>query len=350
MAMENFEGRRDSSLRKGRTMFRSSAELALRRGEFVPGSAGGSLPMVELSEQARAAFGSEPLLARHNLHESALFRDESLIELLDRHPRELIYAIKTGDDPEHEENRLALHDGVCGADLLAAVKRGRFWLNVTRVNRVDPRFRDLIERLYGELAKVVPGFKPQKTQGSLVISSPRAVVYLHADAPPNILWHVRGRKKIWIYPAIDERILPREDLEDILACARHEYLPYRPEFDAVATSYELGPGDMVTWPQNAPHRVTNLDTLNVALSTEHFTARSRARVRVYCANRFLRTRFGYSRLSSRETGPGAIAKTFLHRAARLVGLETDEAAAKEWVPALRVSPDSPTGVVDLSRR
>jgi hypothetical protein len=302
-----------------------------------------------LSQDARAVFGKAPLVGRHNLHENPLFSDESLIELLDRHPRELVYAITMGGDPAREENRLAAHDGVSGRDLLEAVKRGRFWLNVTRVNRTDPRFRDLIERLYQQLAKTVPGFKPQKTQGSVVISSPHAIVYLHADAPPNILWHVRGRKKIWIYPALDERFLPRNDLEDILACARHEYLFYRPDFDAHATSYEVGPGDMVTWAQNAPHRVTNLDSFNVALSTEHFTAQSRARVRVYSANRFLRNRFGFSRLSSRETGPGALAKTVLHRAARVLGLEADPAVAKEWVRTLRVSPDSPTGVVELSR-
>jgi len=328
-------------------MSNPSAQAAFAGTDLVLEPVEGSSPAVELSQDARAAFSTEPVLARHNLQENPLFSDQSLIELLDRHPRELIYAITMGGDPAREENRLAAHDGVSGRDLLEAVRRGRFWLNVTRVNRTDPRFRDLIERLYQELAKTVPGFKPQKTQGSVVISSPHAIVYLHADAPPNILWHVRGRKKIWIYPALDERFLPRMDLEDILAGARHEYLPYRPDFDAHATCYELGPGDMATWPQNAPHRVTNLESLNVALSTEHFTAQSRARARVYSANRFLRNRFGLSRLSSRERGLGALAKTALHRAARRLGLEADPPVPKQWVPTLRVSRDSPTGVVEL---
>jgi hypothetical protein len=302
---------------------------------------------LEMSEGARAVFGAAPLLARHNLHQSPLFSDESLIDLLDRHPRDLVYAIATGTDPAHQENRLALHDGVSGRGLLDAVKRGRFWLNVTRVNWIDARFRQLIDELYAQLARMVPGFAPQKTQGSVVISSPQAVVYLHADAPPNILWHVRGRKRIWIYPALDERFLPQQDLEDILASARHEYLPYRAEFDAYAISYDVGPGDLVTWPQNAPHRVTNLDSFNVALSTEHFTTESRARVRLYCANRFLRRQLGLSRLSARETGAGALAKIALHQAARLLRLESDPTAAKQWIPTLRVSPESRNGVVEL---
>jgi hypothetical protein len=330
-------------------MFRSSAGLLPAGSDFGHASLDEWRPSIELSEHSRTTFGNEPILGRHNLHESSLFSDESLVDVLDRHPRDLVYAITMGDDPARQENRLAIHDGVSGRDLLEAVKRGRFWLNVTRVNLVDARFRDLIERLYGGLARTVRGFKPQKTQGSLVISSPRAIVYLHADAPPNILWHVRGRKKIWIYPALDERFLPREDLEDILASARHEYLPYRADFDAHATLYEAGPGDMVTWPQNAPHRVTNLDSFNVALSTEHFTAESRARVRLYTANRFLRNRFRLARLSARVTGPGAFAKIALHRAARLLRLEPDPTVRKQWIPTLRVSADSPTGVADLAQ-
>ena len=328
-------------------MLRSSAEAISIETNAAAVPAKGPSPAVDLPPHALATFGKEPLLARHNLHQNPLFSDESLIELLDRYPRELVYAITMGHDPSREENRLAANDGVTGRDLLEAVKRGRFWLNVTRVSRVDPRFRDLIESLYGQLARAVPGFKPQKTQGSLVISSPRALVYLHADAPPNVLWHVRGRKKIWIYPALDERFLPRTELEDILAGARHEYLTYRPDFDAHATCYELGPGDMATWPQNAPHRVTNLDSFNVALSTEHFTPQSRTRARVYSANRFLRNRFGLSRLSARETGPGALAKTALYFAARRLGLEADPGLSKQWIATLRVSPESPSGVAEL---
>jgi hypothetical protein len=305
-------------------------------------------PRVELSEGARAAFGRGPLLARHDLHENALFSDASLADLLDVYPRDLLYAIATGDDPEREENRLAAHDGVSGRELLEAVRRGRIWLNVTRVNRVDCRFRELIDGLYAQLAEQAPGFRPQESRGALLVSSPRAVVYLHADGPPNILWHIRGRKKIWIYPALDERFLPRADLEDIFAGARHEYLPYRADFDAHATSYELHPGDMATWPQNAPHRVTNLDSLNVSLSTEHFTAESRARARIYAANRFFRTRLGFTRLSSRETGLGALAKSAVHGVARRLGLDVDPGRAKQRVPTLRISAGAPGGVVALT--
>jgi quercetin dioxygenase-like cupin family protein len=35
--------------------------------------------------------------------------------------------------------------------------------------------------------------------------------------------------------------------------------------------YQLEPGDVVSWPHNAPHRIENLDSLNVSLSTGFVT-------------------------------------------------------------------------------
>ena len=68
---------------------------------------------------------------------------------------------------------------------------------------------------------------PLASRGTLLISSPRALVYYHADGPASALWHIRGRKRIWIYPALDGRYIQRELLEDIFAGVRHEYLPVR---------------------------------------------------------------------------------------------------------------------------
>jgi hypothetical protein len=50
---------------------------------------------------------------------------------------------------------------------------------------------------------------------SLLISSPGAMVDYHANPGPNILWHVRGNKRVWIYPAGNQRFLDRTLVEDI---------------------------------------------------------------------------------------------------------------------------------------
>jgi hypothetical protein len=294
----------------------------------------------------RARFGRAPVVGQHGLAGHELFTDAALIELLDRFPRERLFALNMGSDPARvEENRLARHDGVSGAELLRAVRNGRLWLNVTRVDRADPAYRRLIDGLYSELSAQLPDFSPDASQGTLLISSPRALVYYHADGPASVLWHIRGRKRVWVYPALDERYMKRELLEDIIAGVRHEYLPYEPAYDEAAQVYDLDPGQWLAWAQNAPHRVTNLDSVNVSLSTEYFTPASRRRSRLYVANRFFRTRLGSRRLSAREDGAGALAKAVTQRIARRLGL--DPVRFKRHTAVLRVAPDAPDGVLAL---
>jgi hypothetical protein len=301
---------------------------------------------VDLPPASRGNFGTQPLVATHNLHENELFSDAALVELLDRFPREHLYALTMGNDSEHTDgNQLAVHDGVSGADLLRAVRDGRLWLNITRVDRADPRYRALIDELYAQLVRQAPGFAPLASQGTLLLSSPHVLVYYHADAPTTVLWHIRGRKRVWVYPALDERYMRRDHLEDIFAGVRHEYLPYEPAYDEGAVVYDLMPGQWATWPQNAPHRVTNLDSLNVSMTTEHFTRESRWRARVYTANRFFRTRMGVQSLSTREGGAGAVLKAVAHRLASKAGLYPLQ--LKHHVPVLRVDPDAPGGVVAI---
>lgn len=139
-------------------------------------------PVVQLSPSDKADFGRRPLHGTHNLHQSELFTDAALIDLLDHFPRQHLYALTTGNDlARTDDNRLALHDGVSGAELLRAVRNGRLWLNITRVDRADARYRALIDQLYAQLATQAPGFSPVASQGTLLVSSPHALVYYHAN-------------------------------------------------------------------------------------------------------------------------------------------------------------------------
>jgi hypothetical protein len=302
---------------------------------------------VDLPGSLRHEFGRRAMVASHDLAGHSLFTDPALCALLDNFPRQHLYAFTMGDDATRpDENRLASTEGVGGAELLEAVRHGRFWLNLTRIDRVDARFRKLIDHLYAQLQRLAPHFTPRSCQGTLIISSPKALVYYHADGPANMLWHIRGRKRIWIYPALDERYLARELLEDIFAGVRHEYVPYETAYDRGAVYYDLEPGQWVSWPHNAPHRVSNLEGLNVSLSTEHFTTESLRRQRVYVANRFLRTRLGLKDPSPREAGAVATLKTMAHRAVARLGL--DPLQYKRYVPVLRINAQAPGCVTALS--
>lgn len=308
------------------------------------------LPLViDLPGTLKSKFGRRPIVGSHGMANAEMFSDAALIKLLDNFPRENLYAFTMGTDPERvEENRLVRHDGIGGAELLQAVRNGRLWLNITRVDRASRAYRALIDRLYAALGETLPDFAPDASHGTLLISSPTAQVYYHADGPASILWHLRGQKRVWVYPALDPHYMRPELLEDIFAGVRHEYLPYKVSYDEGALIFHLSPGDWIHWPQNAPHRVVNCDSLNVSLSTEHYTPASRRRYQLYLANRFFRTQLGRDRLSLREDGPGALAKTLIQRGARRLGLHPLEFQTHRQA-SQRIAGDAPSGLIDLPK-
>jgi hypothetical protein len=161
----------------------------------------------------------------------------------------------------------------------------------------------------------VPDFRTVHRSANLLISSPNAKVYYHADAPLNMLWHLRGEKRVWVYPG-DERFAPREWVEMIFTRESDDDLPYRPEFDDFATPHLLRAGEMLTWPQNRPHRVENVSGLNVSLTTEHYTPQAMKKRMTYLANRYLRKWFHLPTTGVALDGPAASLKRTLFRIAR----------------------------------
>lgn len=300
----------------------------------------GSLLTWTAEEAAR--FGREPLTAGHRLHESALFGDEALVELLDRIPAEQLHAYTMGDDPgDHSQWRAVRYAGVSGRDLLEAVRRGRLWLNLLRVQEADHRYELLIRRVYGELAERVPGFAPQSISATMLISSPGAMVHYHADGQPNLLWHLRGRKQVWVYPALDPRFLATRDLQRIFAGEADEFVPYQRAWDKHAAVFELAPGRVASWPQNAPHRVANTTGLNVSLSTEHRTRSSSRREHVWAGNLLLSRHLHLPVSSTKESGPWAVAKATCYRALRRLTGPPDRHATSTVV--LRIDESAPLG-------
>ena len=59
----------------------------------------------------------------------------------------------------------------------------------------------------------------------------------------------------------------------------------------------LGPGEAAHWPLNAPHRVLNGPDLNVSVSMEYATPKSRAVNGTFYLNGWLRRRLGWNPVS-----------------------------------------------------
>jgi len=270
------------------------------------------LPKIQWSDDDFASFGKIPQVSQHPFSDLAMFDDDRLAELLDRHPREGVLAHTMGTDPtkNNDWQPVNIPRELTGVEILQAVRKAKIWINVVHLEENHPEYVALIESIYERLEERCTHLKDlEYAHSSLLISSPAAQVYYHLDAKPNMIWHMRGQKRIWIYPAWNLDIAPQEMLEDIYAGEIDEDLPYKPEFDELAECYLLNPGDMAAWPQNAPHRVENVD-MNVSLSTSYATPLVRKRQLVQLANRFILRRLGITNRGMSETGIVAALKRF----------------------------------------
>jgi len=242
----------------------------------------------ELDAGQRAAFGRTPMTYAHNLVETGLFADDRLAAQLERHPAELFDINLFSYDAD---DQVLLQTGTKGdrpgAALLEAVKAGKVWIQMRRVQEHWPELAEAMRRTFADLADHIPGFRPVQVTGQLILSAPQARVPYHADAPGVTLFHLRGEKRIWIYP-VDEAHAPARAMENVIMEQSTEDLPYRREMDAAAQVFDLKPGMAVAWPQHAPHRIENQGSFNVSLSCDYLTWPARFTNGAHYANGVLR--------------------------------------------------------------
>ena len=84
-----------------------------------------------------------------------------------------------------------------------------------------------------------------------------------------------------------------QHLEDIAVYNVEVDIPYEPWYDKHAKVFDIGPGQMLNWELNAPHRVENLDTFSVSMTVSYTNDQIRRAEIVNLANGLLRHRFGY---------------------------------------------------------
>jgi hypothetical protein len=309
-------------------------------------------PLVKVPAAARTLDVEQSIVSlRHELHNTRLFSDAALGKLIDNHPRDDLH-VHTMSGTNEEPSYLDADIGsLTGEEVLEAVRRGKIWLSVVHVEAAHAEYAELLDTIYDELEtqsriRTVSGTR----LANLLISSPTAEVFYHADAQPNVLWHIRGRKKLVVYPPWDGRFLSAENRELCLLGMLMDDV-YRPEHEREAVTFDMSPGDAVTWPQSTPHRVVNVEGLNVSISSEHHTPASKRRQRVASANWLLRNRFGLATRSLQIDGIAAGAKCAAYFACRAAGkvLGRHALVPQDPDPALtiRLDPRDPRGYVEI---
>ena len=293
-------------------------------------------------------FKSGIFIAEHNLHEDPLFTDAALLSLLKKHPPELsmVYAMprRQGEEKSFREGDFANRTP---EEIWQAVEKGRLWVQLLQLNKVHAEFEDLEKRIIREMKQRIPGYFPTKCKFSLLISSPGINVSYHADIPRNALWHLRGEKRVYIYPAT-EKFLPDEELEDICLGVRQESIPYKHSFDDDAFVADLKPGQVATWPVNAPHRIENGDTLNVSMVMEYFEPHALLKYGVYYFNGILRRYFGRQPRSTGYRGPLAAMKLAAALLFKKINLLKTQSRPRYLTFA--IDPFSPGGFVEIKRK
>lgn len=233
----------------------------------------------------------EPRVFSHSVDRLGLATDEALAALLDRYPEALFDINAYSYD---DEGQVSLETGsrgrASGETILAEIKAGRLWVNLRDVQDAHPDLWNPINAAFEANMREL-GIKPIKTTGQLILSSPGTKVPYHFDAAGVMLFHLRGRKRLYLYP-VDETHLPQAEMEQVIMRTTTEELTYRRSYDADAQVFDLEPGQALTWPLYAPHRVDNLDVFNVSLSLDFQTWDTRLTRGAHYANGVLRRRFG----------------------------------------------------------
>jgi hypothetical protein len=268
-------------------------------------------------------WSHQPIKLEHTMHKQPAFSMDDLALLIENYPREHYSLVKTGAKGTRRVWREGEIGNLSGQQVIEAISRGGLWLNLRNVTTVDRRYRDMVEQMFGEIAAKVPGFDAPTHQAGILISSPDAQVYYHADLPGQGLVQIAGRKRVYIYPNTQPFIRP-EHLENIALFDVEVDIPYEGWYDWHAKVIDLEPGQMLNWPLNAPHRVENL------------------------ANGLLRHRFGYAPRSRSIRGASFFAKQVMQKLLRDSKWVKRERSARRAID-FRLDEHDPGKIVDLSK-
>lgn len=293
-------------------------------------------------------FSHEIQLLKHEYHKSELFCDETLIQLLDDYPRTWLQCYTMGTNPENHNEWTPVHIAEStGFEIMEALKKGRIWINAVNIDKYDKHYGKLIEDMYTKISSNCPHIHNLRNAfNALLISSPGIQVYYHLDTDPNMLWHIRGIKKFWVYPARDKRFTPQNYIEEIIAQERHENMPYKSWYDEHAYSVSLKEGQAVSWPQHSPHRVENV-TVNVSLTSSYESSESRRLVGVHGANYYFLKKLGIKNRATNTQGILPAIKSFSYYVCNKLSLLKKGSRTSTYVSDIQLDASSDTGLSKL---
>lgn len=271
------------------------------------------------TDEHTALFRKDIITVQHRLSETDLFTDEALAQLLDKHPSQELDVCTMSQEHKLYPNRFRTGDfrDCDGKTLIEAAKAGKIWINVRKAMNIHPEYKEVLDLMYGSIAEIT-GQPTFNARGGILISSPAARVPYHCDQTETILWHVRGKKRIYLYPSTEE-YLPDSAYHTIITNDLMDDVPYHKEMDQGARVFDLDEGEMITWRLNAPHRVDN-QTYCVSVTTEYSTKESAFKNSVMYTNAVLNRKLGIPSRFATASMPEKYVKSIAGRVFRKIGV------------------------------
>ncbi|MBT2748641.1 MULTISPECIES: hypothetical protein [unclassified Lysobacter] len=304
-------------------------------------------PLSALTPQSPARWQRAPLLFEHRLHTDPGFDKAAIADLIGRYPRQNYSIVHMGEQGANGKRvwREGEFGGLDGHRVLDAIEHGRLWLNLRDGHDIDPSLRAAMMSLFAEAGALAPPVSSYDHRMGILVSSPNAQVYYHADLPGQGLLQLHGRKRIYLYPPRPPFLSP-EGLENIALSQLEVGLRYEPDFDQGAQVFDLEAGQGLFWPLNSPHRIENHDCLNISMTLEYWTQEIRRSHMINMANGILRRYFHHTPRNRRLSGPSFYAKAALQSLWRRSGRLNALRRAARPVD-FRLDPEYPGRIVDL---
>ncbi|WP_446742459.1 hypothetical protein [Silvibacterium acidisoli] len=203
----------------------------------------------------------------HSLHESPLFRMDSLLALAERlsaFPGR--YYIEEGQP----HPGMGWGSRLPSASLLESLRTLKERQSLVMLKRVqaEPDYADVAEELTNELTQMT-GIDMRShyrdTVITILIASPERVTPYHIDGEANLLMQIQGMKDIYIFDGTDREILPAIEIEHFWTGDIHA-ATYREALQSRAWCFRLQPGIGVSNPVLFPHWVRNGPEVSISVS------------------------------------------------------------------------------------
>jgi hypothetical protein len=239
----------------------------------------------DIAKDMTAGYPDAPFRVRHRLAGDARFALPALLELSRRLPPELI-EYNAGTAAIDQDPDQTPQTGLSIEETIRRIEECNSWMVLRHVER-DPVYAAALEECLAEVAPHAAKAtgKMHKKEGFIFISSANAVTPLHLDPEHNILLHLKGKKRMAIYPA---ESVPDEHHERFHVGRAHRNLRPRPEYESAAQIFDLEPGDGVFVPLKAPHWVRTGPEYSISFSVTWRSAASDREARLRVANHAVR--------------------------------------------------------------